>query len=719
MSGSPNLAGDIEVQPGAARTVAVSIGQFGSGSVAIFDDAVERPAIAGGTAAVGNSLQWKADGSELYAAYTLVNDSPYYTTVSDDALFKIAVSSNGAGSVTTYHSSFRQQGAHLHLDKTTGYAYGDWGEVINAGTGIPVGNYRYSRPFSTFFPGPLSVVDANLSRFYRLLEITEPDSTLAFQIQSFDQKTFRLLSTIVIPNAVGQPANFIRWGQAGLAFVTNGGSGGTGNLYILDGSFVNPSATPDRSAGNVLTPVPTLTAISPVAVATGSSSFTLTVTGHDFVGQPTVFWNATTLPTTLVSNTQLSAQVPTSDLMSVTQASITVSNTASPFPSSNPLPFSVNSVPPSGNQISVYSAGGDDLVWDPSAEKIYVAMPGIQGDSGDVIATVDAVAGSVGYSAFLGSDPARLSLTDNSQYLYVALYGQNAIQQLNVPSFSINSSWNLGGAGTFLGPYFALDLQAAPGAPQTTSVVLANFDVSPSPAAVTIYDGSTARPMPLQVTGFPYSSLQWAGNSTTLYAVDQQIPQDVLVLGVLNSGAVLNQHYNAVVNTYSAGIHYDSGTGLVYTDGGDVIQPSNGTIVGSYGASGIAAPDSGLVRVFILGQTTAQFGTSSYTIEAFDQNNFTALGSITIDNVVGTPTALIRWGSDGLAFTTQIGAPADFLGTGPGQLYVVSGTFVNPAGSATQSAISAPLVPVKRTWGMKLGFGRLRGSAVRMNPMPR
>src|SRR5438093_6495701 len=84
-SGSANLAGDIKVQPGAPHTLAVSMGQFGSGAVAVFDDAVERSAVAGGGVSnVGNSLQWKADGSELYAAYTVGNDSPYYTTTSDD-----------------------------------------------------------------------------------------------------------------------------------------------------------------------------------------------------------------------------------------------------------------------------------------------------------------------------------------------------------------------------------------------------------------------------------------------------------------------------------------------------------------------------------------------------------------------------------------------------------------------------------------------------------
>jgi hypothetical protein len=699
-SGNPNLAGDIKVQPGSPRTLAVSMGQYGSGSVAVFDDAVERSGVAGGGAnSVGNSLQWKADGSQLYAAYTVGSDSPFYTAVSNDALYTMPVTGNGVGAVTTYDSSFRREGVHLHADAVTGYVSGDWGEVFNPANGIPVGNYAWSRPSGIDSPGALSVMDSTLNRFYTLLEVNEPDGTSAFRIQSFDKTQFRLLSTIVIPNAVGAPVNFIRWGQSGLGFVTyQNTSGAIGSLYLLDGSFVNPSGVRDGSTGTPIEPVPTLTAISPITATVGSGALTLNITGRDLAGQPTVYWNGTALPTTVVSSTQLSAQVPASDLAATGLASITASNSSSASPGSNSMPFSVNPAPPTGNQISVYSTGGNDVVWDTSTARLYVSMPGIQGDAGEAIGIVDPVAGTVTSSGFLGSDPARLSVSDDAQYLYMALYGENAIQQLTLPGFQVNATWNLGGAGSLFGPYYALDLQAAPGSGQTTAAVLANFDVSPSPAAVAVYDGSTARPNPLQDTQYPYSALQWAGNDSTLYAVDQESPQDFLVLSVSSSGPVLNHAYSDAVSPYGTGLHYDSGTGLVYTDGGQAIQPSNGTMVGSYSASGLVVPDSTLDRVFILGQTSTQVGTSSYTVESFDQTKFTAIAAITIDNVVGTPTALVRWGSNGLAFTTRVGAPYDFLGAGPGQLYVISGDSVKPSDGTNQIQSNQAMLPVRRTW---------------------
>ena len=483
---------------------------------------------------------------------------------------------------------------------------------------------------------------------------------------------------------------------------------------------MNPSGIQDTSSGVQLNPAPTLTAISPIATTVGGGALSLTVTGRDFIGQPTVYWNGNALQTMQVSSTELSVQVPASDLTSVSQATITASNNGSAFPASNSMPFSVNAVPPAGTQISVYGTGGNDLVWDANAAKIYVSMPGIQGDSGDAIGIVDPVAGIVTTSGFLGSDPGKLSISDNGQYLYIALNGANAIQQLTLPNFQVNAAWNLGGAGNFFGPYYALELQAAPGAPQTTAVTLANFDVSPSPAAVVVYDGSTPRPNQLQVFQYPYSALQWAGNDSTLYAIDQQEPEDFLVLGVGSSGAMLNQLYSEVVSPLTAGIHYDARTGLLYTDGGQAIQPSNGSSVGNYGASGIAVPDSTLDRVFILGQTATQVGTSNYTIQSFDQTKFTAIASITIDNVVGTPTAIIRWGSNGLAFTTRVGAPTDFAGIGPGQLYVISGDFVNPSNNTSPLFKTAPILPVQRTWSLETSSAhQSRSAIVSPNPLTR
>jgi hypothetical protein len=64
-------------------------------------------------------------------------------------------------------------------------------------------------------------------------------------------------------------------------------------------------------------------------VSGGGSAFTLTVTGAGFVNGAMAQWNGANRTTNFVSNTQLTAQIPASDLMTLGPATITVFNPAS------------------------------------------------------------------------------------------------------------------------------------------------------------------------------------------------------------------------------------------------------------------------------------------------------------------------------------------------------------------------------------------------------
>jgi len=90
-----------------------------------------------------------------------------------------------------------------------------------------------------------------------------------------------------------------------------------------------------------------------------------------------------------------------------------------------------------------------------------------------------------------------------------------------------------------------------------------------------------------------------------------------------------------------------------------------------------------LNRVFILGQTQAQANTNtnSFTIQSFDQKTFSLMSSITLDNLAGSPTQLVRWGNSGLAILT-FGDGSTSLGV----LYLVQdASFVSSAQKATSS----------------------------------
>jgi hypothetical protein len=94
-------------------------------------------------------------------------------------------------------------------------------------------------------------------------------------------------------------------------------------LSSFDG-FLSIQIAPSAPAGN---PIPFLNQpLVPSAVATGSSSFTLKISGTGFVSGASVNFNGTALTTTFVDNEHLSATVPGAAVASAGTATITVSN---------------------------------------------------------------------------------------------------------------------------------------------------------------------------------------------------------------------------------------------------------------------------------------------------------------------------------------------------------------------------------------------------------
>jgi LPXTG-site transpeptidase (sortase) family protein len=92
-------------------------------------------------------------------------------------------------------------------------------------------------------------------------------------------------------------------------------------------------------------PVPGITSLDPDSTFAEGSTFTLTVNGDNFVTGSIVRWNNSNRATTYVSNTQLRATIPASDIASVGTADITVFN---PWPgggTSNQLLFTINPPP--------------------------------------------------------------------------------------------------------------------------------------------------------------------------------------------------------------------------------------------------------------------------------------------------------------------------------------------------------------------------------------
>jgi uncharacterized protein (TIGR03437 family) len=147
--------------------------------------------------------------------------------------------------------------------------------------------------------------------------------------------TTTFVSSVQLTAAV--PASLIA--SAGSASITAINSGGSASTAV---------------AFPIGVPTPTITSLSPVSATAGGAAFTLTVNGTNFLSGAVVQWNGTSLTTTFVSSTQLTAAVAASLIASAGSASITAINTGgSP---SAAAAFSINGPTPVITSLSPASA---------------------------------------------------------------------------------------------------------------------------------------------------------------------------------------------------------------------------------------------------------------------------------------------------------------------------------------------------------------------------
>jgi hypothetical protein len=426
---------------------------------------------------------------------------------------------------------------------------------------------------------------------------------------------------------------------------------------------------------------PTVLSIVPSAVNAGNPDLILTVNGSNFLPNSVVEWNGLVLPTNFLSDSHLEAQIPASKLAAPGIAAIGVLNPAPGGGFSTLLPFAINYQPMVVNQLA------NDMIWDATHKVIYLSVPSLASSHGNTIATLNPATGSIQSTEFAGSEPDVLALSDDDQFLYAGVDGASSVQRFSLPNLLPDIKYSLGAGPYPEGPYFGVDLQVAPGMPHTTAVSRGAFTVSPvALGGMAIFDDATMRSTVANSSGDLFDSLQW-GSDTAIYAINNEISNfDFYSLTVNSNGVTRNKDYQNEFSSFYVGMHYDRGTGRVYTDDGYVINPANGQRVGVFQASGYMVPDSSLNRAFFLGQI---FGlpATSFVIESFDLTTFAPIAAITIPNVRGFPLRFIRWGANGLAFNDDAGF-----------IYVVNdSTFVSH--QSTQAMVS-PLVvrPVQKSW---------------------
>lgn len=703
----PQQAVSLQAAPVNAHTLGLIAGSWnleptGNG-VYVYDDSTPRsnhvPGYMSSHGPQIDFMQWGADDTTLYGNQDWTMDAGGIAAMNVDF---------GGVTLTNYGGGLYLQPSITQFDRSNGLLY-SYGAAFDPAKPSMVGSFDL----------PLTgaegcTADSTVNRYYCVM--TSPLGTTdvsAYELWVFDLNSYALVDRVSFgttaendPSPVtGRPWRLVRWGNAGLALLTyNGGQQyGNGGVFLIDGAAVNPNAAPDStSGGTVDVTYAWLSSISPDATSASSGEIQVTITGTGFSPSSTACWSCNAfqlrfLPTTYVSPTQLNVTIPLTSVSTTQPLEISVFDQNANLFSSNALTFTI--LPASATtQVTPVNLCGLSMVWDQNSQLLYVGTADYDGAYPNSIVAVDPTNGTVVKSQSVEAVPLLLSESANGVYLYVAYEFATNLTQLTLPDLhtTLTAPLTTPQGGTWP----AADMKAAPQNPHTVAATLIMPGFSPEAlGGVAVYDDGTPRPNAMagwmgdQPVAAVYDTLAWSASDTLLTSAsslgDYGGASSLYQLSVDASGLSYLGQSSATFDPAGGYLHSDFGTGLIYSEGGAVLDPNTAAIVGTYNASGLVAPDSSLNRVFFLGQTEAQAGTTSYSIESFDEKAFTPVSLLTLNNLSGIPIAMARWGSSGLAVLTSGGEPY-VIANGLGMLYLIQDAqFVSsaPAAAAAQERV--------------------------------
>ena len=117
-------------------------------------------------------------------------------------------------------------------------------------------------------------------------------------------------------------------------------------------------------------------------------------------------------------------------------------------PADIPVQYTVSDVETgSGYAARALLVKANDIAWDEHRQVIYVAIAPDAPEHANTIGVLDPGTGTFLSYAPVGSNPRKLELSADGQYLYVGLRGASEIQRLTLPSLELDLTIPLGAIG--------------------------------------------------------------------------------------------------------------------------------------------------------------------------------------------------------------------------------------------------------------------------------
>jgi uncharacterized repeat protein (TIGR01451 family) len=610
------------------------------------------------------------------------------------------------GGITLLESltSLLPTGKPIELKWADGLIYSGVGVVIDPVTRLAVRS----------IPGLTNVASLCYDGVSRRVYYLMPMGTNAL-LAAVDAVTSVPLGSRLLSGYAGSPTHLVRWGANGLAFRTTAGQVGlVRSALVADG--------PDADLALELS------APMPVAVVGSNFVYSVSVTNqgpHPATNvQVTLRLPGYAVATSLtasqgaVSNglqqvvanlgslaaggaARVAVNLTTTQPGSVFGLASVTSSAKDPWLANNSRGLTNATVLFVGKDSVVsVSQSVADLVYNPADARLYGS-----GKAGAIVVINPALA-QVETNWPVAGQPGRLALGEQGQTLYVALDANRQLGRVRTADGLVLTNFALGtnAAGSSLA---LLDMEVLRAAPDVVAVLA----LGGGARYLTVLDRGAPRAAPLQTVSGSY--LEFGSDPARLY-LSGLIPIDLATNGVSAPGG-------EAVFSSTSDFKFDSG--VFYTDAGEQVDPvdrSSSVRFAGLGTGTLVRPEVARQRVFFLTKVG-----SAWQLRAYHPVTTSLVGSLAVSNVLGTPSALTRWGEDGFAFCTtsnqvfllrssllasgqpadlrvsQLAAPPGPVGVGSNVTFQVQVTNAGPAdalGASLQLRFPTNLSPLQVQW---------------------
>ena len=364
-------------------------------------------------------------------------------------------------------------------------------------------------------------------------------------------------------------------------------------------SVANPALEGGSSvdvAFPVYNPQPVVTSLSPTRRRTGTPSFTLTVTGTQFIPGAVVIWNGQARPTTFTSPTELNVVVPANALLGADTVAVAVRNPDPALAESPPEPFVVDA--PILIEIHAW-----DLAWDSVRGRLYAAVRSDDPRYPNEVVAIDPQTGAVVARISPGASPGVLAIADDASKLYVALDGEAAVARIDLATFTRDLRFLVGTGAE--GTQYAQDIEVMPGTPGTVAISRIQLSFRPMHDGVALYDDGVMRPVPTASVIGP--NLIEFTSPTTVYGYHNESTGFYLYrMSVSDAGLTVESRGEGLVEDWGNDIRY--GAGYLFSNGDyysepNIIDATTGLLAAVSPIGGLPCPEPGGGRVYYVTPT--------------------------------------------------------------------------------------------------------------------